>query len=398
MRFIFLTLGYHPDLVGGAYRYVAEVAERLAARGREVDVICPNPGNKFPARELRAGVTLHRVAKESGFFWVNWRRENTAARLRLENLLAARPAALPVLCHAFFEPATAGCSGPLAFLFTGPWAEEFLLARQARPRSMVRQKFDGLIATRLRAAENRALRRSRRILTISRYYEQQLPRWHGAGLPSARIISGGVNASQFSPPSNRVAARGQLGLLEKDFLFLAVRRLDPRMGLLTLLEGFAAVAREFPSARLWLAGQGPQRARLEARIAELQLGDRVRLLGFVPEADLPRLLGAADCTLMPSLDLEGFGLATAESLACGTPVLASRAGANPELLAPLGEHLLFEAGSTDSLAAKLRDVLRSPELLPRRATCREYALRHFSWDKVAQACEETFTELLPVGE
>ena len=115
------------------------------------------------------------------------------------------------------------------------------------------------------------------------------------------------------------------------------------------------------------------------------------------EEELPRLYGAADCVIMPSLDLEGFGLATAEALACGTPVIASRAGANPELVAPLGERLLFEPGDTASLAAALTDVLSGRLALPTRARCLSHARAEFRWDRPCDAIERAHAKFAVQG-
>lgn len=393
--FIFLTLGFHPDQVGGAFRYVAEVATRLAARGHRVEVICPNPANRLPATETRRGVTLLRFPNGEGFFWTNWRRENAAARGLLHACLAnAGPAARPlvVVCHAFLAPAAADAPAPQVALFTGPWAEEFLFSRQARRRSLPKRCFDTLVAERLRAVERAGLVRARRILTISEYYVAQLPHWHPAALPPVTMMSGGVDAETFCPVTVRAAVRTKLGLAPDEFVFLTVRRPDPRMGLLTLLEAFAVARREHPQARLWLAGTGPQRDELTARAAALGLGEAVRFHGFVPDAELPDCYRAADCTVVLSLALEGFGLVTAESLACGTPVLGSDSGATPELLAPLGRHLLFPSGSAESLADKLGEVLASPASLPARERCRDYAVRAFSWDRPVAALEQAATD------
>lgn len=395
-HFIFLTLGFHPDQVGGAFRYVVEVATRLAARGHRVEVICPNADNQRSATETRRGVTLHRFPNGEGFFWTNWRRENAAARGLLHACLAnAGPAVRPlvVVCHAFLAPAAADAPAPQVALFTGPWAEEFLFSRQARRRSLPKRCFDTLVAERLRAVERAGLVRARRILTISEYYVAQLPQWHPVVLPPVSMMSGGVDAETFCPVTVRAAVRTKLGLAPDELVFLTVRRLDPRMGLLTLLEAFAVARREHPQARLWLAGTGPQRDELTARAAALGLGEAVRFHGFVPDAELPDCYRAADCTVVPSLALEGFGLVTAESLACGTPVLGSDSGATPELLAPLGRHLLFPSGSAESLADKLGEVLASPASLPARERCRDYAVRAFSWDRPVAALEQAAVEL-----
>lgn len=80
MRFIFLTLGYTPDLDGGGYRYATEVAERLAHRGHEVHAIYPNPDETLQETDLRNGVHLHRVSR-SGSGSVIWFRLSASSNI-----------------------------------------------------------------------------------------------------------------------------------------------------------------------------------------------------------------------------------------------------------------------------------------------------------------------------
>lgn len=400
MRFVFLTLGYHPDLDGGGYRYATEVAERLAARGHEVHVIFPNPGNRFLAAEVRREVHLHRVPDGTGSFLANWRSENRAARREVDVLLApGTPPTLLATHQAYFEPAARG-RGAL-FMYQGPWGLEYRFSQQARARKPWRRWLDPLIAGRLHRTEGRALRAAPRIFTASEYTRRRLKEWHPAVRSPVEVVSGGVDLAAFQPPADRAAVRRRWGLAPDDFLFLTVRRLDPRMGLAALLEVFARVSRDHPRARLFLAGRGPHQAVLEEQIWNLELGRRARLLGFVPEADLAGLYGAADCTLMPSLDLEGFGLATVESLACGTPVLASDAGANPELVGPLDPALVYPVRDPEALEAALRRILSGGKsgdpALPARDRCAAYARESFRWDRPVEAFERAGRELVRGG-
>jgi glycosyltransferase involved in cell wall biosynthesis len=387
----------HPEQVGGAFRYVAKVAERLAARGNRVEVIHPNSENQLAPCETRRGVTRWRYPNARGFFWSNWRNENAAAATLLHERIDAAPATpLVLLCHAFLAPAVGECvrgsQMPRVFLFTGPWAEEVLFSRQSPTRSPAGWTRDFLIATRLRAVERAALAQSQRILTISEYYVRELPRWHPVMLPPIAMISGGVDHAVFRPSPNRERLRAKWQIPADSFALLTVRRLDPRMGLLALIEAFARVRHEHPRAALLIAGRGPQADALAARARELGVDDAVQVLGFVADDELPGLYNAADCTVVPSLALEGFGLVTAESLACGTPVIGSDSGATPELLAPLSTRLLFTSGSVDALADKLREVLGNPSPLPPRATCREFAVRAFNWDRPVAAFENAAQE------
>ena len=399
MRFAFLTLGYHPDLLGGAFRYATELAERLAARGHTVEAFSPNPGNALPSQESRAGVSLRRFPNVQGLFALNWRRENAQARALLAEALQTGKGRVLVGCHhAFFTPCLARLTQPSVFIFHGPWHLEFMSGRASRHSNRLVLWGDRWITRVLRRVEQRAFQRVGCLLAVSQYSAQHIAGWYGRPPRSVRVISGGINSQVFRPAADRQSLRHRLGLVETDYLFLAVRRLEPRMGLLTLLDAFAIAAKEFPAAKLWLAGGGSQREELEARVRTLRLASQARLLGVVPEVTLAELYNAADCSLVPSLELECFGLATVEALACGTPVLGSRAGATPEVLGPLGPELLFEPGSVEALAAKLRDVLVGRLRLPDRTRCAAYALESFSWDRPVRALEHAFLELSGTDE
>lgn len=398
MRLIFVTLGYHPDSVGGAYRYIADLAERLAARGHKVSVIYPVPKGISTERDTLNGVERFRYQDAEGMFFANWNTENRKARtLWLEATGYGRERALTIICHAFFSPLLHISGSSTLFLFTGPWAEEYRFAQQARELGVGRKALDVVIRRTMRISEGQALRRCCAIVTISQYYERELPVWHGEGLPPIRVIFGGVDLERFQPPKDRAAVRAHWKLSDSDFLFLTVRRLDPRMGLMNLIRAFAPVALNYPNARLWLAGRGPDAPHLEALIRELKLEHHVRLLGFVPEEDLPSLYAAADCALMPSLALEGFGLSTVEALACGTPVMGTLSGATPELLEPLDPHLLFPPDDVTMLTHRLENVLEHPASLPTREKCRAYAEERFSWDQPVEKFQALLKQITEVA-
>lgn len=383
MHFVFTTLGYHPDQTGGAFRYVTEIAEGLAALGHTVHVVYPNPDAAASRETLerRNGVHLHRFAARRKVFFSNWLDRNNAA---LERLKVARPPNYPsilVSCHGYFASAVARSGEPIVSLFTGPWAEEFLVSKRMSKHPKFRKR---IVAPILRKLEREGLKRSRSILTISHYYQQNLKTWHPEIWRPVHVLNGGVDTEEFRPVEKPAPLRESLGIKADEFLFLTVRRLEPRMGLIELVDAFQSIAHEFPKARLWIGGAGALRAALEMRIKIFGLENSVRLLGFVPEVDLPKFYAAAHCTVMPSIDLEGFGLSIVESLACGTPVIGSRRGATPEILEPLESRLLYEPAD---LVAKMRDVLLNPGQLPSAKTCRDYAVSLFSWSGPINAFE-----------
>ena len=129
-------------------------------------------------------------------------------------------------------------------------------------------------------------------------------------------------------------------------------------------------------------------------IAALGVGDHVRLLGWVSEDDLVRWLRAADLVVIPTQELEGFGLATAEALACGTPVVGTRAGATPELLEQLDPSLLAHDTSPAAIAAAVIRQLREPARLRTLAErARGVVEPSMSWAQVAAVHLELYSRV-----
>src|SRR5207248_6833614 len=117
-------------------------------------------------------------------------------------------------------------------------------------------------------------------------------------------------------------------------------------------------------AQLLIAGAGSRRADLEALARSLGIAEHVRFLGFVPDADLPLYYQAADCFVLPTRELEGFGLVTVEALACGTPVLGTPVGATPELLDPLDPSLILRGLAPETMAEDIRRYLEAEQQDP----------------------------------
>lgn len=389
MRFVFLSLGYAPDLDGGGYRYATEVAELLSARGHEVHVLYPNPDEQFVSRERRRGVELHRLPRGGGGFLKRWRAANRTARQRVIELL--REGTGPTLLfshHAYLEPALHGF--PYVAMLHGPWALEHQFSLQATNRGFGRRLLDELAVFIMRRVERRFCAEAAHLVVASDYSRSMLPSWHPGLDLFPEVVGGGADLLRFQPPDDRTSVRAGWAIKEDEFIFLTVRRLDPRMGLKMVIKAFSELGGDFSNARLWLAGRGRQQAELAADIVAAGLGERVRLLGYVPEEKLSGLYAAADCVLMPSLDLEGFGLVTAEALATGTPVAASRAGANAEVVGAFSPSLLFPAGDAVALSQKMREIMASPTMLPSRERCAAHAREQFRWDRPGDACERAW--------
>ena len=163
--------------------------------------------------------------------------------------------------------------------------------------------------------ERRVYGRADRIVTLSEAFATEACERYGVSRDKVRVVPGGVDAHPFLAAPARAAARERLGWPVERPIFLSVRRLTRRMGLENLIAAFQIVRGAHPNALLLIGGTGHLATVLHRQIEERGLQDSVRLLGFVPDADLPLAYAAADVTVVPTLALEGFGLVTLESLA-----------------------------------------------------------------------------------
>lgn len=141
--------------------------------------------------------------------------------------------------------------------------------------------------------------------------------------------------------------------------FTCVGRLAPQKGQLLLLDAFAEVVAGGDDARLVLAGDGELRPAIEARIAELGLGDRVCITGWVGSDQVRELLGESRALLLPSF-AEGLPVVIMEAFALGRPVITTYVAGIPELVEQGRSGWLVPAGTVPPLVAAIREALEAP--------------------------------------
>ena len=148
---------------------------------------------------------------------------------------------------------------------------------------------------------------------------------------------------------------------------------------------------------LCIGGAGPLEPQLGALVEQLSLQRHVRLLGFIPPERLADWYRAADFFVLPSEFLEGFGLATIEAMACGTPALGTPVGGTAEILAGLDSGLLFEGTAPEHIADGIIEHLSE-----RRDSLRDdvarYVREKYSWEIVSRRIEAVLLEALATRE
>jgi len=202
-----------------------------------------------------------------------------------------------------------------------------------------------------------------------------------------RIVPLGTAPSRFHSGVDAGRVRRKYGLDGGPWL-LTVARLDFHKGIDTVIRALPAIRAAVPAARYAVAGMGSRQGALQALVAELGLGDAVRLLGFVPDDELPALYNAADVFVLVSrrydLLVEGFGIAIVEASASGLPVIASRSGGIPEAVREGETGLLVDQDDAAAVAQTAIRLLGDERLRHRMgAAGREAVERYYNWDRVA---------------
>jgi glycosyltransferase involved in cell wall biosynthesis len=144
------------------------------------------------------------------------------------------------------------------------------------------------------------------------------------------------------------------------------------MGLDSLVEAARFLNTQSQKFRLLIGGAGSLEQELRRQVQEAGLNDTVRLLGRIPESDLPNCFAAADCFVLPTRALECFGLIILEAYASGTPVIGTPVGAIPELVVQQGSEWLTTSTTAAALADRMAAFLQG-KLVSDRQSLRSFA-------------------------
>jgi glycosyltransferase involved in cell wall biosynthesis len=232
--------------------------------------------------------------------------------------------------------------------------------------------------------QGKVARRARRILTPSETSRRDIAQDFGVDPARMQVILLGVDDG-FRPPT-KPRVRGRI---------LAMASADaPMKGIATLLEAFAKLRTE-RDVELVLVTKPTAGGRTEQLVRQLAIEDSVRFVHGISDAELVELMGSAEVACVPSL-YEGFSLPTAELMACGTPLVVSRAGAIPEVVGPDGQCAdLVTPGDVGELEQALAAMLDDDERRARMgAAGRQRVEELFSWRAVAAATARAYEDVI----
>lgn len=229
------------------------------------------------------------------------------------------------------------------------------------------------------------------VIAVSEHTKRDAMDFYGIDEAKIHVIYEGVN-SRFRPATVQAMTRVRQAYNLPAQFILSLGTIEPRKNLTSLLEAYRALRDRGSKLGLVIVGQkGWLYEDFFRRLRELGLENEVLFTGFVPDADLPAICSAAELFVFPSL-YEGFGLPVLEAMACGAPVITSKASSLPEVAGDAA--LLVDPASVRELTAAMAGVLQNEELRlslqakgPRQAA-------GFSWEKAARETLAVYQSVL----
>ena len=365
-----LRVGFNARLLSdpslrGWNRYTVNLLAQLPQFGVRPVLLAPRPIHPSHLERFPAGsYEVHIAPPMRNWKWEQFWLPQQCRSLRLDLLHSTFNFGLPWSAPCPMVLTLHDAIDPIYYGRQAAWYD------RVKPKSLISTAYHWAART-----------RADRIITVTQHAKSDIVKY--LRIPARRIDvtyeAADPHFHETIPPETRHDVR-QRHSLPARYLFY-VGGWEQRKNIPFLLRAFAEAS--CPNLHLVLAGgKEDRRVELQALAAELGIADRLRLIGWVDEADLPALYAEALAFVYPS-EYEGFGLQLCEAMACGCPVLAARATCLPEVLGNGGE--TFSLKSTTELVGLLRCIATDEmyrQTLVARAQLRS---QDFSWGRCAEA-------------
>jgi glycosyltransferase involved in cell wall biosynthesis/ribosomal protein S18 acetylase RimI-like enzyme len=362
---------------GGIAGIILGLGRIARAEGWKVDVLTTDPFVQQAVRQQGLGVvSLDVIRREIRPFW------DLGGMLRLRRFLQAEPYRI-VHTHT----SKGGFVGRLAARLAGVpvivhTAHGFAFHEHS-PRP-VRLFYTAL--------ERMASQWCNRIITVSEFHRNWALELGLCRPADILAIPNGTSEPQFSEHFDAADLRRQLGVANGEVLILSVARLAPDKGIDHLIAAAAKLPKREPRHRIFIAGDGPMRPRLEEMVREHRLGDMITFLGF--RSDTRELMAAADLVVLASMR-EGLSITLLEAMAASKPIIATAIGSHREVASQASVVKLVPPSNPSALADALEQVTQNPLLMARLgAGARSLFERRYTESRMLDAYRELYLGLL----
>jgi glycosyltransferase involved in cell wall biosynthesis len=335
-RILVATMAFDAERGGGSIRIAYDLAATLARRGHQVTVVCEDLFGQGVEREVENGITILRYRLPLDRLGLRRHEDHIRA---VKNLVTQYLSDPPEVVHGhhllqysavldLFKDQSRCC-----YSIHSPAIDELRITWGGQRFLGKLKSLFGLPI--IRQLEQSLLQQSSALTAESHYTTGLIACHYGDAIAQKiQVIPGWADTARFQilGQDQIRAARQQLGWPIDVPVFFVLRRLEPRMGLDNLLRALMIVKRCGFNPHTVIGGSGSLKAHLAELRDALELQDNVSFMGFVPAAQLPLAYGACNASIIPTAQLECFGLIALEALACGRPTLVTPVGALPEVI------------------------------------------------------------------
>mgnify|MGYP005990448155 CR=1 FL=1 len=355
MKWLIVIARYLPENFGGTFTYVDQFTKTLVDCGDTVHIVTTTKRKDLPAVEFKGGLTIHRVFVENGNMgplYLNYTKRVTEYVNRLdkaEKFDCINP-------HGAFTINTSKIRNDLLVLYTlhavVTYEYMFSLKKLIQQSLFSKNTLKALFVSIIKLPfsyirECLAVRDADKIIVMSNYVKGTVSTYLPCtDLNKVFVSRIGIDES-FSPAENKEQLKQDMKV-KSNISFLTVRRLESRMGLDNLILALSILNNKnmLNDVKLYIAGKGTLKGYFEELIKKHKLENNIELLGFVSDEDLRKWYQVSDAFIMPTEQLEGFGIVTIEAFASNLPVIATPAGANPEVAGLLCPELLSKSATS----------------------------------------------------
>lgn len=356
------------NLSGGLNRYVFGLASAMKGLGYCVDLYVAGHSASPVVDYAGPGNTFQRILWFLRFGWIAG-RDVTVVNIHFA--LYGAPFLVGVKLRRAVSRLFKRSVPDLKVIVTyhGPWAEE----------SRVAERKNGLLVKIKGAFEQHCVSQAHSVITLSSTFANDVIQRFSVPVSKVSQLNPGIDSAWFSKATVHHRKQNTIQLI-------CVRRLTARMGHLELLGTLESIGFNVggTAVRLAVVGIGTEAPCLEKWVADHNRGESVMLLGRLSDGDLRKVMEASTAAIVPTLELEGFGLVVLEAMAMGLPVISTGQGGLAEAMGPWGKppHI-FDITDPTSVMDAIQEATRLASSASEVTALQAYA-RNFDWPSVAR--------------
>ncbi len=390
MRILMFSWEYPPHVVGGLGKHVAELVPPLSALPAvDLHLVTPRWVEGAPLEQV-GQATVHRVEPPitngdfyTGAWQTNMRLEEYAHRLWQEQ-------------------------GPFDLIHVHDWLVAFVGAACKRSYqvpllSTIHATEKGRGRGNLASDQARSIHHvewwltyeSWRVIACSEYMTYEISDIFQCPRDKIKVIPNGVDTERFDRLEGRDLDhfRHMYALPFEDIVF-SVGRVVVEKGIHLLIQAMPLVLRDHPSAKLVVAGKGPELESLRSLAWQWGVGEKVLLTGFISDEDRDKLFKIADCAVFPSL-YEPFGIVALEAMAAQCPVVVSAIGGLQDVVQHNETGIVVYPNNVDSLAWGIVHTLQHPKWSAARVESAYRVVRErYNWEHIADTTARLYREVI----